>query len=45
MKIETIVRNETAEKIIEEITLTLLQDHIIIIYLSDTKILRAEKFT
>jgi nitrogen regulatory protein PII len=45
MKIETIVRNETAEKIIEEITLTLLQDHIIIIYLTDTKIIRTEKFT
>ncbi len=45
MKIETIIRNETAEKIIEEITLTLIQDHIIIIYLTDTKILRTEKFT
>lgn len=45
MKIETIVRNETAEKIIEDITLTLIQNHIIIIYLTDTKILRIEKFT
>lgn len=45
MKIETIVRNETAEKIIEEITLTLIPDHIIIIYLTDTQILRTEKFT
>lgn len=44
MKIETIIRNETAEKIIEEITLTLMQDHIIIIYLTDTQILRTEKF-
>ena len=45
MKIETIIRKETAEKIIEEITLTLIQDHIIIIYLTDTQILRTEKFT
>ena len=45
MKIETILRNETAEKIIEEITLTLIQDHIIIIYLTDTKIVRMEKFS
>lgn len=45
MKIETIVRNEIAEKIIGEISTTLIQDHVIIAYLTDTKILRFEKFT
>lgn len=45
VKIETVLRNETAEKIIEEITLTLLQDHVIIIYLTDTKVIRTEKFS
>ncbi len=45
VKIETIVKNEKAEKIIEELTLTILPDHVIIIYMLDTKVVRAEKFS
>lgn len=45
VKIETIVKSEKAEKIIEEIASTLLQDHVIIIYLLDTKVIRVEKFS
>lgn len=43
VKIEVILRPETAEKIIGEIT-TLFADYTVLVHLSDTKVVRTEKF-
>jgi len=43
VKIEVILRPETAEKIIEEVTI-LFADYTLLIHLADTKVVRMEKF-
>jgi nitrogen regulatory protein PII len=45
VKIETILTEKTAEKIIEDILSTLISDFAIIFYLSDVQVARTEKFT
>jgi nitrogen regulatory protein PII len=45
VKIETILTEKTAEKIIEDILSTLISDFAIIFYLGDVQVARTEKFT
>lgn len=45
VKIETILTEKTAEKIIEEILSTLISDYAIIFYINDVQVARVEKFT
>lgn len=44
VKIETILTEKTAEKIIEDILSTLISDFAIIFYMSDIRVARTEKF-
>lgn len=45
VKIETILTQKTAEKVIEAILSTLISDFAIIFYLNDVQVARTEKFT
>jgi len=44
LKIEIILRQETAEKIIEDIIKTLFSDYSLVFYMTDIKVARTEKF-
>lgn len=44
VKIETVLTEKTAEKIIEDILSTLISDFAIIFYMSDIQVARTEKF-
>lgn len=44
VKIEVVLTEQSAEKIIEEILRTLLPDYAIILYTSDVQVARMEKF-
>ncbi len=44
IKIEAVMSKDTLEKVVEEIARTLFSDFTIIIYVSDVKVVRAEKF-
>jgi nitrogen regulatory protein PII len=45
IKVEIILKRETAENIIEEISRKLFADYTIILYQSDVKVARTEKFS
>ncbi len=45
VKIEVILRETTAEKIIEDILSKLISDFAVIFYMSDVQVARSEKFT
>lgn len=44
VKIEIVLTEESAEKIIEEVSRTLFADYAIILYLADVQVARIEKF-
>ena len=44
IKIEVVLTEQSAEKIVEEIARTLFSDYAIILYLSDVQVARTEKF-
>lgn len=44
IKIEAILTEESAEKVVEEISRTMFSDYAIIFYLSDVQVARMEKF-
>lgn len=44
VKIEVVLTEQSAEKIVEEISRTLFSDYAIILYLSDVQVARTEKF-
>ncbi|HEU4606339.1 MAG TPA: hypothetical protein VFS46_08900 [Nitrososphaera sp.] len=44
IKIEIVLTEESAEKIVEEITRTLFSDYALILYLTDVQVARIEKF-
>jgi nitrogen regulatory protein PII len=45
VKIEIVLTEQSAEKIIEAVSRTLFSDYAIIVYLSDVQVARMEKFT
>lgn len=45
VKIEAVMREETLEKVVEEIARTLFADFTIILYVSDVSVVRTEKFS
>jgi nitrogen regulatory protein PII len=44
VKIEVVLTEESAEKVVEEISRTMFSDYAIILYLSDIQVARMEKF-
>jgi nitrogen regulatory protein PII len=45
VKIEAVMTEESAERVVEEISRTMFSDYAIIFYLSDVRVARMEKFT
>ncbi len=44
VKIEVVLTEQSAEKVIEELTRTMFSDYAVIFYLSDVQVARMEKF-
>jgi nitrogen regulatory protein PII len=45
VKIEAVMTEESAERVVEEISRTMFSDYAIIFYLGDVRVARMEKFT